>query len=126
MFNYLAYSMALSLTSQDVLVVLFTAGGYLIWRIYKFLAPRLGSPLSIWPGPPTPSWLYGNLREMFAVEDSALPDKLFERYGKVYVDREFFMVRVQSMHCVYPCSLTMHRIALHHRHRVCGRLIQWL
>ncbi|KAH9894821.1 cytochrome P450 [Cubamyces lactineus] len=83
--------MALSRTSPDVLAVLFVASGYLIWRIYKFLAFTLGSPLRIWLGPQTPSWLYGNLREMLEVEDSALPDKLFERYGKVYVDREFFM-----------------------------------
>lgn len=98
------YKMALSRTSPDVLAVLFVASGYLIWRIYKFLAFTLRSPLRIWPGPQTPSWLYGNLREMLAVEGAALPDKLFERYGKVYVDREFFMVRVQSMEWIYACS----------------------
>ena len=95
--------MALSLSCQDVLVVLFIASSYLIWRIYKVLASRLGSPLRIWPGPPCTSWVYGNLKDMLTVEDSALPDKLFKQYGKVYVDREFFMVRAGSLHWNCGC-----------------------
>ncbi|KAI0328399.1 cytochrome P450 [Cubamyces sp. BRFM 1775] len=83
--------MALSLTSQDVLAVLFTASIILLWKIYKTLVFMFGSPLRVWPGPPSPSWVYGNLKEMLGVEDTTLPDKWFEQYGKVYVDREFFM-----------------------------------
>ena len=86
--------MALSFTSPDVLAVLFAASGYFIWRVFKYLSFVYGSPLRVLPGPPSPSWVYGNLKQIFATESAALPDKWFEQYGKCYVDYEFFMVRL--------------------------------
>lgn len=87
--------MALSFTSPDVLAVLFAAIGYLLWKLYKFLAIVYTSPLRVLPGPPSPSLVYGNLKQMFATEGTTLPDQWFEQYGKCFVDHEFFMVRVR-------------------------------
>ncbi|KAI0328400.1 cytochrome P450 [Cubamyces sp. BRFM 1775] len=95
----------MSLVSPTVVAVLLVASGYLIWRMYKILAFTFGSPLRVFPGPPSPSWVYGNLKEMYAVEGTSLPDKWFEQYGKVYVDHEFFMT---------PRLWTLDTVALNH------------
>ncbi|KAH9894818.1 cytochrome P450 [Cubamyces lactineus] len=97
--------MALSFTSPDVLAVLFAASGYFIWRVFKYLSFVYGSPLRVLPGPPSPSWVYGNLKQIFATESAALPDKWFEQYGKCYVDYEFFMT---------PRLWTLDPLALNH------------
>ena len=96
--------MAFSLTSLDVLVVLFAAIGYLSSKLYRFLAVVYGSPLRVLPGPPSPSLVYGNLKQMFSTEGTTLPDEWFQQYGKCYVDHEFFMVRLRIwMSRLYVC-----------------------
>ncbi|KAH9894817.1 cytochrome P450 [Cubamyces lactineus] len=97
--------MALSFTSPDVLAVLFAAIGYLLWKLYRFLAIVYASPLRVLPGPPSPSLVYGNLKQMFATEGTTLPDQWFEQYGKCFVDHEFFMT---------PRLWTIDPLALNH------------
>ncbi|KAI0656550.1 cytochrome P450 [Cubamyces menziesii] len=97
--------MPLFLTSPEFLAVLFTAAGYLTWRIYKFLVFAYGGPMRDLPGPPSPSCVYGNLKQMLATEGTTLPEEWFERYGKVYVDHEFFMT---------PRLWTIDPLALNH------------
>ncbi|KAH9894819.1 cytochrome P450 [Cubamyces lactineus] len=97
--------MVLILTSPEFLAVLSTAAGYLIWRLYKFLVFVYRSPLRVLPGPPSPSWVHGNLKELLATEGTTLPDKWFEQYGKVYVDHEFLMT---------PRLWTLDPLALNH------------
>ena len=101
--------MPLFLTSPEFLAALFTAASYLTWRIYKFLVFAYGGPMRDLPGPPSPSCVYGNLKQMLATEGTTLPEEWFERYGKVYVDHEFFMVSIWSMpvefRVCYECTV---------------------
>ncbi|KAI0768801.1 cytochrome P450 [Trametes elegans] len=83
--------MALSLRSPDVLAVIAALAAYALWRAYRLLSFVLLTPLRNLPGPRASSWVYGNLKDVAAVENSFLPDRWFEQYGKHYVDHEFFM-----------------------------------
>ncbi|KAI0328401.1 cytochrome P450 [Cubamyces sp. BRFM 1775] len=97
--------MILSFTTPEIRAVLLAAAGYFLWKIYKVLVFVYRSPLRILPGPPSPSWVYGNSKEVFAVEQNSLPDKWFAQYGKTYVDHEFFMT---------PRLWTLDPVALNH------------
>ncbi|KAI8994051.1 cytochrome P450 [Trametes punicea] len=83
--------MSFSIIRQDVLVVALAAITYVIWKVYRWWIFVYRSPLQVLPGPPNPSLLYGNSKEVFSVEDNALPEKWFIQYGKHFVDRDFFM-----------------------------------
>ena len=87
---------------SEIRIVVFAATGYILWRIYNHLVLVYRSPLRILPGPPSPSWVYGNSKEIFATEGNSLPDKWFAQYGKTYVDHEFFMVRLRPSRWFYP------------------------
>ncbi|KAH9851382.1 cytochrome P450 [Lenzites betulinus] len=80
-----------SLTSPDVLVVVFSVLAYGLWRVYRLLSFIYTTPLRILPGPEAPSFFYGNLNEIAAVDNHALPDRWFKQYGTHFVDHEFFM-----------------------------------
>lgn len=82
----------ISVTSPEFFAVVGTILGYAAWRLYRLLSFVYMTPLRVLPGPPVPSLVYGNLNEFGEVEGSFLPDQLFVKYGKNYVDREFFMV----------------------------------
>ncbi|KAI0644488.1 cytochrome P450 [Trametes meyenii] len=84
--------MALSITSPDVLAVLFAGFAYGLWRIYRFLVFVNRTPLRVLPGPPAQSWIHGNLKQLVSEENHVLPDKWFRQYGKHFIDREFFMI----------------------------------
>ncbi|KAI0656548.1 cytochrome P450 [Cubamyces menziesii] len=90
---------------SEIRIVVFAATGYILWRIYNHLVLVYRSPLRILPGPPSPSWVYGNSKEIFATEGNSLPDKWFAQYGKTYVDHEFFMT---------PRLWTLDPLALNH------------
>ncbi|KAI0644393.1 cytochrome P450 [Trametes meyenii] len=77
--------------SFDILGILFAGAAYLVWRLYRYLNFVYGTPLRVLPGPPAPSWVYGNMQEFSNVENTALPDQWFEKFGKHFVDRDFFM-----------------------------------
>ncbi len=89
----LSFLQGFSVTSPDVLAVVFTILGYAAWRLYRLVSFVYLTPLRILPGPPAPSLVYGNLNEFAEVEGSFFADQMFAKYGKTYVDREFFMVR---------------------------------
>nr|BED42948.1 cytochrome P450 monooxygenase [Trametes versicolor] len=81
----------ISITSPEILAVVGTILGYAVWRLFRLLSFVYRTPLRVLPGPPAPSLVFGNLNEFGEVEGSFLPDQLFAKYGKNYVDREFFM-----------------------------------
>ncbi|KAI0373445.1 cytochrome P450 [Pilatotrama ljubarskyi] len=97
--------MTISLSSRDALAVLVAISVYAAWWVYRRLSFIYGTPLCVLPGPAAPSWIYGNLKEIEEVEDTALPDQWFEQYGKCFVDREFFMT---------PRVWTLDPRAIHH------------
>ncbi|EIW62528.1 cytochrome P450 [Trametes versicolor FP-101664 SS1] len=80
-----------SVTSPDVLAVIFAVSAYAVWRAYSFVSFVYRTPLRILPGPPVASLVYGNLKEIQEVEGSSLPDQWFTKYGKNFVDHEFFL-----------------------------------
>lgn len=84
-----------SVTSPDVLAVIFAVSAYAVWRAYSFVSFVYRTPLRILPGPPVASLVYGNLKEIQEVEGSSLPDQWFTKYGKNFVDHEFFLVSVR-------------------------------
>ncbi|KAI0360869.1 cytochrome P450 [Trametes cingulata] len=75
------------------------------WKTYRFFASIYRTPLRILPGPPSPSWVFGNLKEIESVEGTLLPDRWFEQYGGHFVDHDFFMT---------PRLWTMDPRAIHH------------
>nr|BED42950.1 cytochrome P450 monooxygenase [Trametes versicolor] len=81
----------MGLTTPTLGVILLTAFLYGAWRFYGFLHIVYLTPLSDLPGPPSSSWVYGNMRDIAAVDENLLPDTWFMRYGKNLIDREFFM-----------------------------------
>ncbi|KAI0652715.1 cytochrome P450 [Trametes meyenii] len=93
------------ITSPQVSAVLFVCVAHVLWRICRFLARVFGTPLRVLPGPPAPSWIYGHMKQIVSEENAALPDKWFEKYGKHFVDREFFMT---------PRLWTLDPRAIHH------------
>lgn len=85
--------MGLTTPSPELGALLLTVFLYGVWRFYGFLRVVYLTPLGALPGPPTPSLVYGNMKEIAAMDDTLLPDTWFTRYGKNLIDREFFMVR---------------------------------
>nr|BED42949.1 cytochrome P450 monooxygenase [Trametes versicolor] len=83
--------MGLTTPSPEIGALLLTAFLYGAWRFYGFLRVVFLTPLGALPGPPTPSLVYGNMKEIAAMDDTLLPDTWFTRYGKNLIDREFFM-----------------------------------
>ncbi|KAI0768802.1 cytochrome P450 [Trametes elegans] len=81
--------MWLPLTSPYALIAPVLA--YALWKAYHYLASVVWTPLRNLPGPPISNWIYGNVLDITAVENTAVPDQWFERYGKHYVDHDFFL-----------------------------------
>ncbi|PCH34322.1 cytochrome P450 [Wolfiporia cocos MD-104 SS10] len=65
--------------------------GYAIWRtahaLYAYLKP---SPLRYIPGPPSPSWLFGNLKQLSSVEEPILYESWVDQYGKTIKFKGWF------------------------------------
>ncbi|KAI9059128.1 cytochrome P450 [Trametes sanguinea] len=83
--------MPFAITYQDVLAVFLAASAYGLWKVHQWWRYALKSPLRNLPGPPTASLIYGNMKEVFEVEDHSRPDEWFARYGKHFVDNGLLM-----------------------------------
>ncbi|KAF4578374.1 hypothetical protein EYR36_000181 [Pleurotus pulmonarius] len=55
-------------------------GFYGVFKLLSFLYHELTSSFRLLPGPPSTSWIYGNLKEISNLEDS----KLHEEWGRIY------------------------------------------
>lgn len=68
------------------------AVGYALFRLYEvFIAPLL-SPIRDLPGPPNPSFIWGNLKEILDAENSVLHEAWTEKYGNTLMYRAWFQV----------------------------------
>ncbi|KAI0736247.1 cytochrome P450 [Fomitopsis betulina] len=66
------------------------AVGYALFRLYEvFIAPLL-SPIRDLPGPPNPSFIWGNLKEILDAENSVLHEAWTEKYGNTLMYRAWF------------------------------------
>ncbi|KAI0088539.1 cytochrome P450 [Irpex rosettiformis] len=74
----------LFLTSLLVSVLL-----YVIWTFLVLMFRQARSPLRFLPGPPSPSFFMGNLREMHDAENTNLVGQWQKAYGSTFVYRGF-------------------------------------
>ncbi|KAH8102301.1 cytochrome P450 [Cristinia sonorae] len=52
-----------------------------LWKLGPIFVRSLRSPLRRLPGPPSPSWIWGQFKEIFKAEHSVLHEKWIEQYG---------------------------------------------
>ena len=67
-------------------LILYASLGVAALGLYKLvvaLSKPLRSPLLTLPGPKSPSWLWGQSKQIFAAENSVLHQEWIEKYGKV-------------------------------------------
>ncbi|PFH52487.1 hypothetical protein AMATHDRAFT_74271 [Amanita thiersii Skay4041] len=55
--------------------------GYLLFKLAKFAYREYASPISDLPGPSSPSWIWGNLKEIWESDNSAMHDKWISSFG---------------------------------------------
>ncbi len=71
-----------------------TLGAYTFYKLVKFVwGEYIVNPLKEFPGPPSPSWLYGNVRQIWDAENSVLHEKWVEEYGSTIKYKAFLGVR---------------------------------
>ncbi|KAI0824243.1 cytochrome P450 [Trametes gibbosa] len=97
--------MAVSLTSSDTVAIVIAALFYAVLKLCRFLSFVYGTPLCVLPGPPNPSLIYGNMKDIAAVDNTSLPDQWATQYGKNFVDHDFFM---------WPRLWSLDSRAIHH------------
>jgi hypothetical protein len=68
-------------------IIILEAGRWLYWPIRK-----LFSPLRHLPGPRNESLIFGNLRRIFAAQNSVVHEAWAEKHGPTYVYRGFLSV----------------------------------
>ncbi|KAK7678025.1 hypothetical protein QCA50_018965 [Cerrena zonata] len=57
--------------------------GLALWKLIPALLRPFRSPVRSLPGPPSPSWLWGQSKKIFAAENSVLHQEWIEKYGNV-------------------------------------------
>ncbi|KJA14310.1 hypothetical protein HYPSUDRAFT_150573 [Hypholoma sublateritium FD-334 SS-4] len=72
-----------------LLLLLALAAAAALRPVARLLWRQLRSPLRALPGPPAPSWLYGNLAELHEQENTGLVARWTARYGPILVYRGF-------------------------------------
>ena len=78
-------------------LILYASLGVAALGLYKLavaLSKPLRSPLLTLPGPKSPSWLWGQSKQIFAAENSVLHPEWIEKYGKVITYTGFLGVSV--------------------------------
>ena len=66
--------------------------GYGLYKLLEVLITPLLSPLRDLPGPPSPSFAFGNLKEIFDADNSVLHEAWTEKYGHTLMYRAWFNV----------------------------------
>ncbi|KAJ7662455.1 cytochrome P450 [Mycena rosella] len=59
-----------------------TLGAYLLYYVLRGVYAELTSPLRLLPGPKSPHWLFGNLKELRDDIASGRDERWFEQYGR--------------------------------------------
>ncbi|KAI0075930.1 cytochrome P450 [Panus rudis PR-1116 ss-1] len=70
-------SIYLSVTSSIAAAALLVA----LWKALLFVIRPYLSPLRSLPGPPNPSWFFGQMKQMWEVDDPGLAEHWVEQYG---------------------------------------------
>ncbi|KAF6758735.1 cytochrome P450 [Ephemerocybe angulata] len=67
-----------------------TFGAYGVYRAISFLWGNYTSPVRILPGPSSPGWLWGNIKQIQDAENSVLHEKWAREYGSTLSYRAMF------------------------------------
>ncbi|CAA7265268.1 unnamed protein product [Cyclocybe aegerita] len=67
-----------------------TIVAYFVFKIFMFLYAEWTSPLHVLYGPPSTSFIYGNIKEISDAENSVLHEKWVEEYGPTLKYKAFF------------------------------------
>lgn len=82
---------------------------YGLWLVHRKLSLFYTSPgLHVLPGPPSPSWLYGNVRQACRAGNSPLTRQWLEKHGSNLFIRWLLMVSGLGLLCCQRlCSVAM-------------------
>ncbi|TFK25770.1 cytochrome P450 [Coprinopsis marcescibilis] len=67
-----------------------TFGAYRAYKLLAILYSAWTSPLRLLPGPANPSWIYGNLKDIWDAENSVLHEQWVKEYGKTITYSTWF------------------------------------
>ncbi|KXN81835.1 Cytochrome P450 4B1 [Leucoagaricus sp. SymC.cos] len=68
-----------------------TIGAYAFYKVVKFVwREYVANPLRVLPGPPSPSWLYGNMKQIWEADNSVLHEGWVKEYGSTIRYKVFF------------------------------------
>ncbi|OBZ67964.1 Cholesterol 24-hydroxylase [Grifola frondosa] len=83
----------MAINSQYTFVLSLIVAGlsfaFALWKIYSTLLRPYRTSLRNLPGPPSPSWLFGNLKEIWNDESSVLHEEWVKQYGPNIIYRGF-------------------------------------
>ena len=99
-----------SLFSISVIVKLFgffvlIRGTSALYKLIKFIwRENISNPLADLPGPPSPNWLYGNMRQIGNNDDSVMHERWTSEYGNTIKYKVLLGVSVLlvSLHTCQP------------------------
>lgn len=69
---------------------------YGLYKLGETLVAPYFSPLRDLPGPPRPSWAFGNLKQIFDAENSVLHEAWVQEYGTTLKYKGWLNVSVRS------------------------------
>ena len=78
--------------STSLLAIGVATLAYGLYKLLEVLIEPLFSPLRGLPGPPSPSFVFGNLKQIFDAENSVLHEAWTEKYGNTLKYRAWFNV----------------------------------
>lgn len=71
-----------------------TLCAYTFYKLLRFIwSEYVTNSSREFPGPPSASWLYGNMRQIWDAESSVMHEKWVEEYGTTIKYRSYFGVR---------------------------------
>lgn len=77
------------------LSVLATGATYVLFKLAKIAVHPFFSPLRYIPGPPSPSFIFGNMKQIFHAENSVLHEQWIDQYGTTLKYKGLMNVRPQ-------------------------------
>ncbi|KAF9453706.1 cytochrome P450 [Macrolepiota fuliginosa MF-IS2] len=81
-FAPLSSSAILNAVVQLLTPLAITLGAYALYKAATFVwTEYINNPLKNFPGPPSPSWIYGNMRQIWDAENSVMHEQWIAEYG---------------------------------------------
>ena len=73
-----------------------------LWKLGPYLLAPFRSSLLNLPGPRSPGWLFGSLKDIYESDGETITDEWIEGYGPNVMYRGFLNVRRQPL---FPCLI---------------------